>query len=380
MTNVKSILFVPAWWPCGFFKDQQDITADEYRPYILYGSCKEIPLKNYVRAGFKGQSYSESFDGNVSTISYSWVKFRQTSLLNRQRQKLSEKIGKSILQLTNGTLPTLVHIQSISETAVFVMDWAYQNHIPVVLTEHLIYIRRSLDYLTRLKESLYNRVNQVLCVSNYLYRNLLTSGFTLPRAKVIGNMIDDRFVPIDFSYIKKNGRVLFVAGHLNDKAFDVLVMVAKRLKNLGVKIDVIGLTGEECLPHEKSAQQQVNDAEVNDVITFMGRRTHEELLKTYSNYSLLLSTSRSETFGLSVAEAIAYGTKVVCADSGGIRDFVNDNNGFVTDIGDISELCKLIKCHIDDVYNLQNESKQVLEDYASNVYKSKLLKFYLNIL
>ncbi len=380
MNTEKSILFVPAWWPCGFFNDQENITMEEYRPYVLFGLCKEISLKNYIKSGFKSLHYSEAIKDNVATITYSWIKYRHTSVLDRQRNRLCEKIGQSILRLTNGSLPTLVHIQSISETAIFVVDWARENQIPVILTEHLIYIRRSFDYLTKLKESLYNRANQVLCVSNYLYRNLLTSGFKLPNAQVIGNMIDDKSVPTDFSKIKKNGRVIFVAVHLYDKDIDVLIGVAKRLKNKKICIDVYGLTGDEFILGEKSLRSKIIEANVEDVIILHGKRTHDILLQTYSSYSLLLSTSRSETFGLSVAEAIAYGTKVVCTDSGGIRDFVNESNGFVTNIGDINTLSECIVNNLQIPYNLQNESKCVLDKYKAVKYKALLFENYHKLL
>jgi glycosyltransferase involved in cell wall biosynthesis len=95
---------------------------------------------------------------------------------------------------------------------------------------------------------------------------------------------------------------------------------------------------------------------------------HNDLLMQYSAYSLLLSTSVSETFGLSVAEAIAHGTPVVGTDSGGVRDFVNEGNGLVVDIRDVDGIVDAIIKVISAQFDSKNMSQRILEKYGNDQY------------
>lgn len=375
MEDKKKILFVPAWWPCGFFKEQMEITNDTYSSYVLYGGCSVIGMKKRLRQG--RQKNAVSLEGiNRAVINMSWVKYKSESKRKKQQQKLTSFVDEGVLMLLNGSYPDIVHIQSISNLSVFVVEWAKSKGIPVILTEHILFIRRSNDYFSRLIESVYNKVDEVLCVSNYVYRNLLTSGFCPKRASVIGNLVDDRYVPENLSKIKKNGRVLFVATHKEDKDIDVLIDVAEKIKSKGIIIDIAGLTGKSLITAEKTFGDFCGERDI-DNIHFLGSMSHRSLLELYPEYSCLVSTSRSETFGLSVAEAIAYGTNVICTDSGGIRDFVNEDNGIIVDIGDSELLAEVI---IKNVENTHPGSLIVSEDirhkYGYSAYKSKMLAIY----
>ena len=95
------------------------------------------------------------------------------------------------------------------------------------------------------------------------------------------------------------------------------------------------------------------------------------MLGKYSEYSLLLSTSVSETFGLAVAESIAHGTPVVCTDSGGIRDFVNETNGVIIGINDAEGAVDAIELCLKKKFDYNNMRAEVLKRYGVDNYKLK---------
>jgi glycosyltransferase involved in cell wall biosynthesis len=289
---------------------------------------------------------------------------------------LTEKIGEIILGLFGGERPDVIHIQSISDFAVFVTRWAKKQGIRVVLTEHILFVRHEINRLSKLRENLYNEVDEVMCVSNYLYRNLLTSGFKMKHVSVIGNLVNDKYIQQD-RISKKNGRVLFVANHYHDKGLDILFEVIKQLQNkIDCVVDIVGLDGTSQFNKVSTIDDMVKKYDIERNICLLGKIAHDDLLKLYSQYSVLLSTSTSETFGLAVAEAIMYGTKVVCTDSGGIRDFVNDKNGIVVGLNNAGELVDAIIKSLEDSIEPAVEQCKLkgLEVNSDNVVKEHVMQ------
>lgn len=358
-------LFVPAWWPCTFFEEQQTIYADEYELYNLYGSCRWMPQKAQLKEilSFRNVFNLRSMqDGNCVAVDAQCPKYNSEKRYANAITIMSERLGELILRITNGQLPSFVYIQSRSDIAIFVAEWAKRNGIEIIIAEHVLYIRPDAKYLTRRRETIYQQADRVFCVSNYVYRNLVTSGFVMKNVKTIGNLVNDHGVPTDWIKMKKNGRVMFVAGHTADKDMETFFAVARQLEKQAIAVDVFGLTGDE----EFEGKKLIDYASAN--VSFMGQMPHEDLLERYSHYSLLLSTSVSETFGLSVAEAIAHGTPVVCTDSGGIRDFVNERNGIVVPIRDVDAIVKAIDTSMHSKYDYASMSKEILDQYGKQKY------------
>ncbi|MDE1454672.1 glycosyltransferase family 1 protein, partial [Bacillus paralicheniformis] len=69
-------------------------------------------------------------------------------------------------------------------------------------------------------------------------------------------------------------------------------------------------------------------------MTFAGYVKGEELASIYASSDLFVFPSPTETFGNSALEALACGTPVIGADSGGLKDFIqNGRNGFLSEPG-----------------------------------------------
>ena len=198
MSSKKSILFVPAWYPCSFFEEQQSVYAGEYDIYNVVGNCLWLPKRKQLKRllSLKGLSdVAVTRNGTLCNIEISCPKYKSQHKTAKAIRRMSDKVGNVILSLTDGRLPEYVYIQSISDFAVFVAEWAKHNGIKIILAEHILYIRHSIDYITHRKELLYREADKVFCVSNYLYRNLLTSGFRMKSVSVVGNLVSDCGVP-----------------------------------------------------------------------------------------------------------------------------------------------------------------------------------------
>lgn len=373
---INKILIVPAWYPCSFFKEQADLLQPDYDVRILSGVMHQLGFAEALVKSCIGKCTIVQ-KSDYTSIDFYYISNLRSIFISKQLENLTEKIGEIILNLFGEEKPDVIHIQSISDIAVFVTRWAKKQGIKVVLTEHILFVRHEINRFSKLKENLYNEVDEVLCVSNYLYRNLLTSGFRMKHVSVIGNLVNDKYIHRDRSS-KKNGRVLFVANHYHDKGLDTLFEVIKQLQNkIDCVVDVVGLDRLSQYNEFSTIGDMIRKYNIEPNICLLGKIEHDDLLKLYSQYSVLLSTSTSETFGLAVAEAIMYGTKVVCTDSGGIRDFVNDKNGIVVGLNNVGELVEAVQKVLENSKVSQSESQVLCEQYGSKQYRDKMFASYI---
>lgn len=372
----KNILYVPAWYPCSFFKEQASILENDYNIITLTGHIYPITFYKAIKTFYRNKFELVQHD-DYYKLEIQYITNLRSFFITRQIDSITAGIGNLIISIFKGKIPDVIHIQSNSEFAYFVVLWAKKNNIRVVLTEHLLFIRHGFSRLSRLKEKVYEMVDEVMCVSNYLYRNLLTSGFKIKKASIIGNLIDESKIP-NFQNVSKNGKILFVATHYHDKGLNTLLEVASlfECKKSNLYIDIIGLDDKSEYDAGVLLVDELQRRGLSHRINLKGKMSHSDLLQIYSKYSLLLSTSISETFGLAIAESIACGTKVVCTDSGGVRDFVNDTNGIIVSLNDIYMIVKAIET----VFNNPNIEKEdvacIINEYGSRKFINNMLKSY----
>lgn len=373
----KNILYVPAWYPCSFFEEQARLVMEDYNVVILSGVVRFYTILNSIKHINKFRYFNITEKTTHKSIIIPYITNLRSFFITKQIEYITSKVGKIILSLFGGAKPDVIHIQSNSDIAYFIVLWAKKNNIKVVLTEHLLFVRHEINRFSRLREKVYEMVDELLCVSNYVYRNLITSRFKIKKASIIGNLIDDRLIPKYQSNLK-NGRVLFVANHYHDKGLKTLLDVASLLNKYKstIFIDIIGLDKNSEYEANILLVDEMNRRGVSNRISLLGKISHEELLKTYPKYSVLLSTSISETFGLAVAESIACGTKVVCTDSGGIRDFVNENNGLIVNHNDIKKVCISLDNVIKNYRMEKVHTMEIVKNYGRNKFKQKLVDAY----
>ena len=379
MKQKKKILLVPGWWPCRFFMDPSMLMSDIYDTYVLKGDCTVFPLRKAYKY-FK--SYIQTTDEqNTIDVHLCWLRYKTKWAHNKQNQKLENLIGEAVKQLMGNQLPDLVSIQSLSDISPFVVGWAHRNGINVIMTEHQLHFRILSDPFSALMYSVYRKVDKLLCVSNYVYRNLLINEFGIEKATVIGNLVDDiEFDESQLSTSRNLNKIVFVTGHPHSKDLHILYEVALLLKdNTNIEIDVIGMDENMIGSDGKPVGWHVRERNITN-LHILGRRNHKELLKSYSQYGLLLSTSRSETFGISVAEAILNGLPVVCTDNGGCHEFVNDSNGIIAGIREPQQIYEAILQVIENIkagkYDSVAISKKIREKYGRKAYRERLIPIY----
>lgn len=166
------------------------------------------------------------------------------------------------------------------------------------------------------------------------------------KARVIYNGCDiDLFKPMgpDRGLKEKikigDSPVIFTAGRLvNWKRVDILISAIPFLKTQNFKVIICG-EGD----HKSGLLSLSKALGVEDRIIWLGAIPHEELPRYLSLASVFVQPSISESFGISICEAMAMGIPVVASRSGGVPEVVEDGvNGFLVTPGDIKKVAESI--------------------------------------
>lgn len=180
----------------------------------------------------------------------------------------------------------------------------------------------------------------IIAISHDMARWWKLTGAGDQRVVVIANGIDvERFRPLAEPVTENDDdrlKALFVGRLSREKGCDVLLdAVAKVVEaRAPIHLDIIG-DG----PLRAELEATCRREGLADHVRFHGWRPQEELPRHYASADVLVVPSLSEPLGRVVLEAMACGTPVIGARTGGIPDHVRPGvNGFLVKPGDAGEL------------------------------------------
>ena len=213
--------------------------------------------------------------------------------------------------------------------------------IPFVITEHSSKLNKPAEQISSLDKKLaikaYENSDQIICVSEALRRN-----------------IKDNFQHVDnenFYYqnnTKNDMPFVFVSvGNLKPiKDFDKLIEAFSRVKD-DARLIIIGEG-----PERERLESLIDKLHLTSHVKLMGQLNRSEINKIYQESHVFVLPSQSETFGVSYIEAMYAGLPVIATRCGGPESFVDESNGVLVPVGDISSLA-----------NAMNEMRHQYKNY-----------------
>jgi glycosyltransferase involved in cell wall biosynthesis len=170
---------------------------------------------------------------------------------------------------------------------------------------------------------------------------------------------------------KADNCIISVASNNEVKNHSLMFQTIRRLTQLdeSVSLDIYG-TGYDSAFFE---EHKVQDLVEKGIVNFRGHRDREELSVLMPNYDVYLCTSNVETFGLAPIEAICCGLVVVSTDCGGVREFINYNNGILAK-ADASSLAEAIM----DRHSIK-QSENNWDQINTNYGMTSFIRFYKKI-
>ncbi len=280
--------------------------------------------------------------------------------------------------------PDIIHVQVATEAGRFGIILGKLFHLPVILTEHstieasgVLHFPLHMYADFAYKNSLFNA-----CVSEDL-TDKLSKIFPKYKFTTIYNGI---IVPKEV----EKSRCYRVEGYVNFalvanfydreiKGIPNLLHVIQKLKKDGQKIrlHIIG-EGDFREEFEKIASELDIEAEC----IFYGKADKKKVYEVIDQMDFLVSASKFESFGCTIAEAMMLGKPVVVTKSGGPESFVTEDTGILVEKENIDMLYfgirKMIKHYKE--YQADEIRRYAVEKFDIENISTRYMQVYQEIL
>jgi glycosyltransferase involved in cell wall biosynthesis len=145
----------------------------------------------------------------------------------------------------------------------------------------------------------------------------------------------------------KTTQLLSVAAISQRKGFDVLIAALGSLKSLDWHLTIAGdLTRSPDVAAKLI--QQVQDAGLNQRITFLGSLPQAQITSLYASSDIFVLASRYEGYGMAYAEGLAHGLPIIGTTGGAIPDVVPQNAGILVPPDTVEPLAEALSLLIQD--------------------------------
>ena len=201
--------------------------------------------------------------------------------------------------------------------------WVHVDYDQLYYTKKKFKIISELNYM--------RAYNQVFCVSNQVKNSVIHKVGDPGNLEVLYNPMNIQSIikkseekVEDFQYDKK--KILLVAvGRLSkEKGMDRLAAACVALKNRSEEFEVL-IIGDG--PERESLESKISKYGLKN-ITLLGKRDNPYKYIRIADY--FLNVSRTESFGLSIYEALLCGKKCMITNcAGAVELFSEENNGWV---------------------------------------------------
>ena len=375
--------------------------TDTYPPYINGVSTSvhmlKIALENLghevfvVTVNQKASSYDFEEDRHIIKVPGVKTGIYDYRLTSMYPLKIAKKIKKMNLDI--------IHVHTEFSIGSFGRIIAKQLNIPIVATYHTYYE----DYLYYVTKGYFNYISKnLLKTLTRFYADKTVNSLIVPAEKIKDLFINkynykkeiaviptgiaiERFYKENVDKKKKEEiykslkvdkddfLILFVGRVAEEKNIEFLIEAHKKLVKEDNKYKLI-IVGDG--PDIKNLKELSKD--IKDNVVFAGKSLWEDVPCYYDIADIFVTASRSETQGLTVLEALASSTPVVCAnDPSYIDAIVPGSNGFVFDteeeyLENIKKLRKDNKLREEFSINARNYS----ENFSSSKYAKRVLDVY----
>ena len=317
------------------------------------------------------------------------IKFRY----KKNHMAIAWRAKKQLKKLIAEINPDIVHVHHPFLLGRIAARIAKPLGIPVVFTYHTVYEayahyvflpeRITKYFVKRRVLSFCRYVDGIIAPSSSIKNYLLAERIATP-IKVIPSGLLPVFISPDSAPrpIEQGiARLLVVSRMVKEKNIEMLLHVAAQLavQNISFTLTLAGY-GAEYEPLKKYAYDELRLSP--EQIMFVHQPPKEDIVRLYQTSDIFLFSSRSDTQGIVLAEAMASGLPVIAVDGPGQRDIIvqNENGYIVADEQEMIEKIKVLLSQPQVLARLSRHAFLTAQRYRPDVLVQNLVDFYQQLL
>lgn len=339
------ILFLPSWYPAspaeisGSFFREQALALNRAGCKVGVIAPAMASLRKPVAALRQSRSISVEDDEGVPTYRKTAVNW--TPRLWRANAARYARVGWRLYQAYSADhdCPDLVHVHAGLLGGAAAVEIARRAGVPFVLSEHSSAYARGLVPAAglRLAREIAEKAERRFAVSTPFAR-LLENRLSMPAQSwsVMPNAVGQGFLDAPLPG-PRMGRFRFLHVSLlddNKRAELIIKAFAQSFARAEEAELVIGGDG----PTRPALEVLAASLSLAGRVRFAGRLSREQVRREMAEADTFVLSSRYETFGVVLIEALAMGLPVIATRCGGPEDIVDDETGLLVPVEDVAAM------------------------------------------
>lgn len=271
--------------------------------------------------------------------------------------------------------PNLIHLQTY-EMGIAALWIKKRLDIPYIITEHSSNLYSDTTRLgKRLLTKIYLESSYNIAVSPY-FANFLSTKFNT-KFDYIPNSVNIEKISVKADKNTAITQLIHVAHCVPIKQQDLLLRGFKQAlyENPNVHLTIIG-DGPE-LPKLKALARELN---ITEQVTFCGTLSNEEVKYKIQESDIFILTSKKETFGVVLIEAMAAGLPSISTKSGGPEGILtNDNLGILCDQSPTSIANAILEASTKE-YNPIKIREYAIKVFSAEAVSNQIVNIYNQVM
>jgi glycosyltransferase involved in cell wall biosynthesis len=396
---IQNVLLIPSSYPHElhpisgvFFRDHANalkaVGIEVTVLAIIPVSLKHVfqSLRKGIHPNFRRDSYIEN---GIETWHYEFLSFPYLRKINSlRRKKIALTLSKQIYR--SKPLPDIAHLHGYlaGEAAIGLNK---KLGVPFVYTAH--YSAIELGKLNQYETKLLNRLIHASCARSAVSGKFAThlEAISAKRFRVIPNPIETKegmafkkyFMSLEQRSASDNPSfsICTVAALNSNKNIDMLIKSFKQFIRFHPDA-ILNIAGDG--PEKKTLENLAINIGISEHINFLGFLSKPEVFRLMHQSLFYVLSSKYETFGVVVIEALSTGTPVLATRCGGPESIIVDGSlGMLVDINPsalTAGLLEMVTAIQNDTYDPVKIAERISNEYSPRSIGNQMKDLYSSIL
>lgn len=284
--------------------------------------------------------------------------------------------------LSEHGLPDVIHAHTFWG-GLIALELHKRYNIPYIITEHSSILvsdnNIQIDRFRNIISKSYKKASKLIAVGPLLENKM--KQYSFQDIEIIPNSLDTLF----FCPTPTKGRnlkqieILSIGGLIPRKQLHLAIESICFLVNQGYNIS-LKIIGEG--PQRKELEDLIIKNRASKYISLLGYRSRDEIKMILNQTDLYLHTSKAETFGIVLIEAMSMGVPVVSTKSGGPEYFITKEIGLVVEYNTSNAIAETIKFIIKNREDFKSDKirQYVLNNFSDEKVSISIEEIYKKVI